>query len=98
MNQSEPHAFQTANPLRLTLFSCLHGYQYAGAETNNKSFENIGEEKCENCFCTCSVCKAFERKGGWNKCRPLSMGHIPKKVCIFVLSVTERRENDAQCK
>lgn len=36
LNQSGLHAFQTPNPRWLTLFSCLHGYQYTGAECGPK--------------------------------------------------------------
>jgi len=32
----DSNAFQTANPLLLTRFACLHGYQYAGTECGLK--------------------------------------------------------------
>jgi len=78
----DSNAFQTANPLLLTRFACLHGYQYAGTECGlklitsplRKSVRKNGKTVSVNVVC---VYGCPDEKGEWNKC-PYLMGHNQK--------------------
>jgi len=93
----DSNAFQTANPLLLTRFACLHGYQYAGTECGlklitsplRKSVRKNGKTVSVNVVC---VYGCPDEKGEWNKC-PYLMGHNQKNICTFVL--WKRGKNNA---
>lgn len=90
----DSNAFQTANPLLLTRFSCLHGYQYAGAECGPKLITSPLRKSVRKNVKTVSVnvvCVygCLDEKGEWKKC-PYLMG-LNQKTFAHLFSGIEGR-------